>query len=164
MPKPTTTPALARALLAAVKASGMTLATPDGAEFPDALEWTLRARTHRYLCGRELLDHRQCIQIGADEARATLFRLAQVLGATLAATPPPGSGIADDAAVWVCGPGARWVATGTHLQLRAALRAWQAQCRPRPAPDTVDAALVGSGMSTVDHIHRTTTLTPSKEA
>jgi len=110
-----------RVLLTALAAAGFAVRRPTDRtqptdEIPSPMEWRVRRDTHRYLCGMQLQDTRDCWQIGVNETEARLVpihRLQWWLGAQTT------NGLAPVTAhpIWICGPDAAWIATGTSDQL-----------------------------------------------
>lgn len=129
---PITSLRLATALLAALKAAGFTISTPATAEFPAGIVWPVRARTHRYLSGRSLRDHRSTIQFGGNEEKAALVGMGELITLEWTQANAVANGNADNvskytaAPCWINGPGTRWVAEGNQHQFLAAMVAWKA--------------------------------------
>lgn len=96
-------------LKSALIAAGFTVTTPDTDPLA-GIAWTVRRNMHRYMAGQALTDYRDAIQFGTDEVNTRLWKTRPFINGIKLMVPLP-THITN--AVWICGPGAAWVATGT---------------------------------------------------
>lgn len=102
-----------RKLKAALAAAGFTIAAPTTDPL-EGMAWTVRKNMHRYTAGQALMDHRDAMQFGVNEDSARFWPTTKFIVGVKIMPPLPAK---VDNTVWILGPGAAYIATGTAQQL-----------------------------------------------